>query len=65
MTSCNETRDPSIEELQSMMDKLIVLFHGTFPEESHRHSLFPAFVGKMTDPEKPSQLIDVKSPDAF
>jgi len=43
MKSLSTIRDPSIEELQSVMDKLLLLFKGTYPEHVRGDPIFEAF----------------------
>jgi len=43
MKSLTTIRDPSIGELQSMMDKLLFLFKGTYPEHVRGDPIFDVF----------------------
>jgi hypothetical protein len=41
--SLTTVRDPSIEEVQSMMDKLLLLFKGTYPEHVRGDPIFEVY----------------------
>jgi hypothetical protein len=43
LKSLNQVRNPSTEELQSMMDKLLLLFKGTYPEHVRGDPIFEVY----------------------